>query len=255
MNSTKRFTLLEIMLAVLLLGMLMTLVFTISGSIVRKWDVVEEVNHKFEDVLVLERLFSNSFANSIPFNWRSPDNYRDEFPTFIGEEERISFCYRQPVTRIKDGGLMFMGLEVEDGQLKVSTYNRPWVNLDEPSDAYEINYLSNGIEEIRFQYAVSYRENDEVIVEWMDYWPDNDKQNYDHPLAIRIDVIWEEFKETFLYRTAGNGQFERFGDWQPRRTPEGFSSAGSSSGSQFDKDKDEDDDNNLPPGGGPGGPF
>ena len=38
------------------------------------------------------------------------------------------------------------------------------------------------------------------------------------PLAIWITVTWGKgASETFLYRTAGNSFYERFGKWKPYR--------------------------------------
>ena len=49
-------------------------------------------------------------------------------------------------------------------------------------------------------------------MEWLEEW---DEDRVDIPLAVMTTLTWnDDKKETFLWRTAGNSYYERWGNWR-----------------------------------------
>ena len=54
-------------------------------------------------------------------------------------------------------------------------------------------------------------------LEWREEW-NAENERFEVPLAIYAAVYWDDGRqESWLRRTAGSGQFERLGNWEPRK--------------------------------------
>ena len=225
-KSRHNFTLIEVLVAMLLLGLLMLGLFLASGGITTSWQKVSKSNQKFYELVQIEKVLDNSLPNIVPFIWRDAEIPTDRIACFTGEQDAISFtCLHKP-NNLSDGAIRFMAIILEEDELVAYYKNRPYIDLEELASEYdagkvERTVLAVNVEEIRFSYANAEEDADEEEIVWEDIWDNDDEERFDVPLAVRIDITWEPesgedtgFTETFLYRTAGNSQFQRWGDWK-----------------------------------------
>ena len=79
-------------------------------------------------------------------------------------------------------------------------------------DAY-VSILADNVENVSFQYAtVAEDEKSSEFLEWVEEW---EEDRIDIPLAMMVTLTWkDETSETFLWRTAGSGYYERWGAWR-----------------------------------------
>ncbi|MCK5835588.1 MAG: type II secretion system protein, partial [Lentisphaeria bacterium] len=205
MNKLK-FTLLEMLIAMLLLSILTVGILSTYGTLNKNWIMATASNEVFYDLLHVEQVLDNAIPNAIPFVWKDIDKDRQPRSTFAGKDNQVSFCYLHPLNDTKEGAIRFMHLLVEDDQLVAYYKNRPWVDiedLNEPSLSHVV--ISSDVKSIAFKYA-DYDSSTEEIV-WNEEWEnelDTTDERYYIPLAIQTTIEWLDGRaETFLYRTAG----------------------------------------------------
>lgn len=199
------FTLLEMICAMFIFTVIMLILgtgmFTIQQSL-------KKVSNKSDSVMslqVLERVFTFSIRNAVPFHW--PDQSKTNRSIFIGEPNRVSFAYLHRIVDANDGGIRFIQFYLYQGNL-IAAYRKipilPWDASTLNSADKEV--LATGVSNIRIQYAD--RINNQIV--WQDRW--NTQNTMNIPLAILIRVDWKNGdSEQWLRRTAGSGQFESLG--------------------------------------------
>jgi hypothetical protein len=239
MNRLK-FTLLEILIAMVLLSMLTVGMLSTYSNLNKNWLMATASNQVFYDLLHVEQVLDNSLPNAIPFVWKDSEDDKKPRSTFAGSPQHLTFCYLHPLNNIEEGAIRFMHILVEDNELVAYYKNRPWVDIEDLNDpTLSRVVISSEVKEISIKYA-QYDADDEEII-WEDHWEnelDSSDEHYDIPLAIQITIDWEDDRsETFLYRTAGNSKYQRWGDWQPGKK-QITGGSGNKSG------------NETPPGGG-----
>ncbi len=218
------FTLIEVLVASLLMTIMITGLLIVSANLNTNWQRTTNISRELNELMNIERVLDNSMPNAIPFVWRDIEEFKTRKSTFIGEPNRISFCYLHRLNNLKEGAIRFMGITQEDDQLVVYHKNRPWINFEENlnDDTITRTVLAEGIAAVEFQYALSVFDAGEETLEWVDEWDDEDESRFDIPLAFRIDINFgDDIVETFLYRTAGNSRYQRWGDWKPDKDTAG----------------------------------
>lgn len=229
MNDYNKFTLLEVLVSTLLLSLMITALFTISSNMNKKWQLTSEVAGRLSDEMSLERILDNAMPNAIPFVWRDQEKFRERVNTFTGEPDQIAFCYLHRLNSLQEGAIRFIGIRLEDDLLVAYHKIRPWINLEniQSDEEVERTVLAYGVKEVEFQYAVSDYELGKEEIVWEDEWDNEEETRFDIPLAFRLDVTWEDQRtETFLYRTAGNSRYQRWGSWGPSKLNGGESTGG-----------------------------
>ena len=239
MNKLK-FTLLEMLIAMLLLSILTVGILSTYSTLNKNWIMATASNEIFYDLLHVEQVLDNAIPNAIPFVWKDIDKDRKPRSTFAGTDNLLSFCYLHAVNNTKEGAIRFMHLLVEDEELVAYYKNRPWVDIEDLNDpSLSRVVISSKVKSIAFKYA-DYDTSDEEIV-WEEEWEnelDTSDERYYIPLAIQTTIEWLDGRaETFLFRTAGNSKYQRWGDWKP--DTKRFGSGG------------KKDDQNPPDGDGP----
>ena len=209
------FTLIEIIIALGLFVMLsiscVSLIFTMTSSM----EVQHERAAHVDSLVRLDKSLKKMFTNMVQFTWRDENNER--LPHFLGLANSMRFTYINRVNNLQDGGLRFADIYVDDnGQLLARYQNRPYRNAEELNEDAYISVLSENVESIQFDYAsVAEDKSSSEDLEWLQEWSD---ERLDIPLAVMLTVNWTEESgkgsETFLWRTAGNSYFERWGAWR-----------------------------------------
>lgn len=199
------FTLLEMICAMFIFAVMMTILGTAMFTIQQSLRKVSNKSDSLMSLQVLERVFTFSIRNAVPFQW--PDQSKTNRSLFIGEPNRVSFAYLHRVVDANDGGIRFIQFYLDRDQL-IAAYRKipilPWDVSTINSADKEI--LATGVSSINIQYAD--RVNNQIV--WQNSW--NTQNNMNIPLAIQIKVDWRDgSSEQWLRRTAGAGQFESLG--------------------------------------------
>jgi len=191
------YTLLEMMISISIFLMIMLTVGMGSISIQKTWQRVQKHSNSLKIYQMIDRAVSSSFKNAVPFNWRDDDGSTKT--TFVGEESQVSFAYLHRMNRLAEGGIRFLKLFVEEGNLVAEYRNTPLLPWQHDDANVKREVLSENIKSINFSYA--YRDNGNLT--WTNIW---EEQGYRIPLAIQLTVEWDNGDvEQWLRRTAGNG--------------------------------------------------
>ncbi len=211
------FTLIEVLVAILLLSMVMSVLFLGTYSISKSWERIHRQASEFEEILVLDRAIDNMFSNIIPFRWPSDEEsiQRRELIHFDGQPTNTVFAYLHKVNRIgpvgqehrwekSEGGIRFCHVTVEEDELVAYYCNRPPFPEDLRSERLSRSVLSQNVASVAFTYL----DLDQDALDWVDDWEDRDYL----PLAVRLSVKWADGRaDSWLRRTAGSGFFEHYG--------------------------------------------
>lgn len=178
-----------------------TAMFTIQQSL-------RKVSGKSDSLLslqVLERVFTFSIRNAVPFQWL--DQSKMNRSIFIGEPNKTSFAYLHRVVDANDGGIRFIQFYLDQDKLMAAYRKIPILPWDASTlNAADKEILATGVRSINITYAD--KVNNQII--WANRW--NTQNNMNIPLAIQIKVDWKDgSSEQWLRRTAGAGQFESLG--------------------------------------------
>ncbi len=209
--TRRRFTLLEVMIATLIMAVLAALILAAGTQVMGSWTRIQDGNRRLAALLLLDRSLDHMLSNLIPFSWPDPEKPGTVRQAFAGEPDRVRFCYRHELNSAEDGTLRFAGLVVDGGNLVAVTMERPFLDWQNPEPNWNRSVLARGVKSIRLRYADLDPAKREVT--WTDQWS---PERQEVPLAVWIFVAWEDGREeSWLRRTAGNGQYERLGAWQP----------------------------------------
>ena len=217
------FTFLEMVIAMAILAMLAGLLATVGNQAFESWRQITREQVHFAKLLTLDRTVDNMFRNIIPFTW--PDTENKQQPAFFGEPDRIRFAYRHTLNNPEDGTLRFAGLYVENEKLLAVYQERPFFDWDakKTTSSSRTSVLANDVASIELWYADW--DTTGKTIKWKNSWGKKDDvvPRTEVPLAILLIVHWNDGDNTdsWLRRTAGNGQYSRFGRWVPRTEDSG----------------------------------
>lgn len=178
------FTLLELLVAMVLLGLLASLLYGGLHFGTRVWEKGNQELEQLEEVQTAQRLFRRQLSNAIPYSFEEA-NARGAI-TFIGTRHSLWFIGPSPAQSLT-GGLYQLLVDGEDVADKKNVM-LSFALLDENSDwsgeivnGKTVTILED-IEEIEFAYFGTDRSNLEP--RWTDEWVDRSIM----PSLIRIIV-------------------------------------------------------------------
>lgn len=103
------FTLVELILAMMLLGVMMTLLYSGITFTLRSWDAADRNGRLVADRRLGENFLRREIAETFPLRWKDPMSLRYAFQ---GDEHALRFVSSRPAG-IAQGGLALVGVEVE----------------------------------------------------------------------------------------------------------------------------------------------
>ncbi len=186
----KRFTLIEMIVALSLLVLVASVLLFGTNTVVQSWERLESHTDAQEEIVRLDQTLSSMMRNVVPFSWPTEG---EEKPWFQAGRQRIRFCYRHRLTNV--GRLRFCEFSQKEGKLIVRYADRPEKEFGQES------ILARNVEDVSFRFAdlsdgLTYEE------EWRD--------DSGLPAAIMIIVRWQDGRqESWLYRIAGASRYEQ----------------------------------------------
>jgi general secretion pathway protein J len=166
------FTLIELVVAMALLGTMMLLLYGGLNFSLRSWDAGDVNGRRTADRRIGENFLRRELSELFPMRWKEPMTLKFAFE---GERNRMRFVSSRPAG-VSQGGLALVGLEVENeggASRKRNLVMRRAMPDDEakdfgPLDRGERNVLIADIDSVTFEYFGA--ENDFTAPQWTDAW-------------------------------------------------------------------------------------
>ena len=166
------FTLIELVVAMALLGTMMVLLYSGLTFALRSWDAGEVNGRRTADRRIGENFLRREMAELFPMRFKDPMSVK---VAFEGAAQKLKFVSSRPAG-ITQGGLSLVGVEVENGATARERHlvMRRAMPDDEakdfgPLDHAERTVLIEDVESVQFAYFGT--ENDFAEPKWYDTWP------------------------------------------------------------------------------------
>jgi general secretion pathway protein J len=192
------FTLLELLIAITLLGFILVLLFGGLRLGIRSWDAVQQRVDNLNSVRSIENFLRQEMEAIVPYRWKGAPGQR---LAFLGQRDKISFVAQLP-GRIGVGGLYLVNLELEQTSkgrrllwryVPVANQMTDFSPLDQASELVLAATELNAVEDIWFTYLGP--DGPSGPLHWQDRWESPSSL----PSLIRIQV-----------KFAGDGEWPEF---------------------------------------------
>ena len=165
------FTLIELVLAMVLLGVMMALLYSGLTFALRSWDAGDANGRRAADRRIGQNFLRREVAEIFPMRWKDPTVLRYAFE---GGTDRLRFVSSRPAG-VSQGGLALVGVEVEENPKDRSrnlVMRRATADPDAADfsalDAAEPSILVPDVASVEFAYFGS--ESDFSEPRWVDKW-------------------------------------------------------------------------------------
>lgn len=192
------FTLLELLIALTLLGFILVLLFGGLRLGVRSWDISQKQVDTLNSVRALESFLRREMSAAFPYKWKSgPTRHL----AFLGERDRLNFVAQLPA-RIGGGGLYAISIALDQQgkqkrivwkYLPISAQMQDFSALAETPQMVLAASELDQVEDIGLSYFG--QENETAAPRWTDRW---DSEIF-LPTLIRVQVrlangtVWPDF--------------------------------------------------------------
>lgn len=186
-RAQRGFSLLELLIAMALLGMIMVLLFGGLRLSMRSWDAAQGSMDTMSTVRAVEGFLRREMEQIYPYRWKKATEQR---LAFIGERHMLRFVAPLP-SRVGGGGLYLSALnfDLQGKQKRIVWRHLPigagWQDFSALADAKEVILASgelSGVEDVWLSYFGA--ETEGVVPKWQDRW-DNGKSL---PMLIRVQI-------------------------------------------------------------------
>ena len=168
------FTLIEIVVALVLLAIMMVLLYAALNFSVRSWDAGDAAGRRVVDRRIGENFLRREISELFPMRWKTPTMPHLAF-AFEGEKDHLRFVSSRPAG-IQQGGLSLVAVEVQaespPSRRKNLVMRRAMPDDDQtsfaPLDAAKPTLLVEGVDSVSFEYFGA--ENDFTPPQWSDSW-------------------------------------------------------------------------------------
>ena len=170
-RSQAGFTLIELVLAMTLLGTMMLLLYSGLSFALRSWDSGDANGRLTADRRIGEHFLRRELVELFPMRWKDASIVK---VAFLGEAQRLKWVSARPAG-VSMGGLSLVGVEVEGnarGGERNLVMRRAMPDDDArdfgPLDKAEPFVLLSGVDQVSFSYFGA--ENDFAEPKWVDAW-------------------------------------------------------------------------------------
>ncbi len=185
------FTLLELLVALTLLGLILAVIFGELRFTARAWDATDAKLDRNGELLSVHAFLRQRFQQVyVPRPDRDAEEQDDGGVVFAGSGRAMSFLGTMPAN-VSVGGFYEISLSAETGQDGNDLFIS-WRPFDEDGTARVADGPDNsrtllrGVREVRFSYFG--RSGDAVEPQWWDIWPSRDAA----PSLIRVRLSFDD---------------------------------------------------------------
>ena len=166
------FTLIELVVAMVILGAMMALLYSGLTFALKSWDAGDANGRRTADRRLGENFLGREIAETFPMRWKDPAMLRYAFD---GADDALRFVSSRPAG-ISQGGLALVAVDVEsdsrDPRVRNLVMRRALADADArdftPLDRAEPSILVEDVDSVEFAYFGS--ENDFTDPRWTDKW-------------------------------------------------------------------------------------
>ena len=166
------FTLIEVVVALVLLAIMMTLLYAGLGFSLRSWDAGDANGRRTADRRIGENFLRRELTETFPMRFKNPSQLK---VAFEGEAQRLRFVSSRPAG-ISAGGLSLVSVEVE-GDARAHERHLVMRRAMPDDEAKDFNPLEKAektilladVDQVAFGYFGS--PNDFAESVWTDTWP------------------------------------------------------------------------------------
>lgn len=182
-GAQKGFTLLELLVGMVLLGMLLTLLFGGLRLGSRSWDSGDKRADESAQLRAIHGFMRRELSQVFPLRWK---NEADTRLAFAGESGALKFVAPLPV-QVSGGGLYLLGLELERGEegsrlIMKRVLSNPAAKDFSSLEQGEKSVLIDHVEKLAIAYFGAATPESEPG--WQEKWDDQKRL----PLLVRIQV-------------------------------------------------------------------
>ena len=183
--SQRGFTLIEMVLAMVLLAAMLGMAWSGFSFALRAWEAGDTHGHRTSDLRLAESFLRREITEIFPMRFKDPMQLKF---AFAGERERMRFVSARP-PGITAPGLALVGLDLEGGDDRsVNLVMRRAPPDDEardfaPLEAAEPMVLIAGLRSAEFSYFGS--DSDVNEPRWSDTWDHDGRM----PLMVRVRLV------------------------------------------------------------------
>jgi general secretion pathway protein J len=169
-RTQRGFTLIEMLVALVLLAAMMSLLYSGVNFGLRSWDAADVNGRRTADRRIGENFLRRELTQLFPMRFKDPMTLKF---AFSGEREQLRFVSSRPAG-VTQGGLSLVGIDVEEGDGRTRNLVMRRAMPDDaakdfgPLDAAKPTVLLEGIDAVAFSYFGS--ENDFTDPQWYDTW-------------------------------------------------------------------------------------
>lgn len=170
-RGQRGFTLIEVVVAMVLLAAMMVLLYSGITFALRSWDAGDANGHRVADRRIGENFMRRELTELFPMRWKDPMTLRFAFD---GQKDHLRFVSSRPAG-VTQGGLSLVGLQVEQGATpRIRNLVMRRAMPDDaakdfgPLDKADGTVLVEDVDSVVFSYFGS--ESDFTDPKWYDTW-------------------------------------------------------------------------------------
>ena len=169
-RTQRGFTLIEMLVALVLLAAMMGLLYSGVNFGLRSWDAADVNGRRTADRRIGENFLRRELTQLFPMRFKDPMTLKF---AFSGQHEQLRFVSSRPAG-VAQGGLSLVGIDVEEGDGRTRNLVMRRAMPDDaakdfgPLDAAKPTVLLEGVDAVAFSYFGS--ENDFTDPQWYDTW-------------------------------------------------------------------------------------
>ena len=183
------FTLVEVVLAMVLLSTMMLLLYAGISFALRSWDAADAGGRSVADRRIGENFLRRELTEVFPMRWKDSTMVK---VAFSGEPERLRFVSTRPVG-VALGGLALVSVEVEGDARRGERHlmmrralpdddAKDFAPIEEAAKTEKPSIIVANVDRVTFAYFGA--ENDFTEPKWVDKWPYQGRV----PQMIRVSV-------------------------------------------------------------------
>ena len=210
----KKFTLIEILLAIMISSIITVTLSTVIFNVTKSYMVAKKKSIQLKEYCHIDRLLDNVFKNAVPFSWtnrKTSKSFNNQKPYFIGQKKYLRLASKQPIYNKSDTGFVFTEFGIMDDSLLVKHKSTPFMEMHDFNSEHKkdgkIEVISKNVDNISFLYGKILKNGTLIFVEEYDI-----EENKILPAAIQITIKWRDGREkSWLRRLAGKSRYGAIG--------------------------------------------